>query len=302
MNKSNLKIVVFTLLTVIILGGLWLFVKPHDYTATFKTKALPGVINQTIKVWNTTQKDAKISSKKDDLKVEQELHFNDSTFIYQWEFLPLNDSITKVNIGITDVNNSLKNRFFNFFGNTDFKKRTKKTVYKFIDVLDQHLKKIKVSINEESVTPAVFCAYVSLKSLQIQKAKGMMQNYEFLNSFLIQHNFKFDGLPMIEITDWNRKTDSISYNFCYPIIKKDSLPTHPNIKFKNFESRKALKATYHGNYITSDRAWYALLKHAKSNKIEVYETPIEVFFNNPNYSGNELNWKSEVYMPIKQKE
>ena len=67
---------------------------------------------------------------------------------------------------------------------------------------------------------------------------------------------------------------------------------------KQQESVKALKATYNGNYITSDRAWYALLEHAERNAIKVSETPIEVFYNNPNFGGDELQWNAEIFMPL----
>lgn len=289
----------FLFLGFLLVALLWLSFKPYDYTVSFKTKALPGTLNQTLKSWNILQEDAKIVSQNKNFELVQQLRFNDSTFIYDWRFSSENDSITKVNLGISNKENSFKNRIYNLFGDTDFKKRTKQTVYNFIAVLDAHLEKIRVTIDGESTTPAVFTAYVSLKAVQNQKAKGMMQNYQFLNSFLLQHNFEFDGLPMVEITKWDQKTDSIHYNFCYPIVKKDSLPKHANVQFKEFTSTKALKATYNGNYITSDRAWYALLKEAKKKNIEVLETPLEIFYNNPNYSSIELDWKAEVYLPIK---
>ena len=52
--------------------------------------------------------------------------------------------------------------------------------------------------------------------------------------------------------------------------------------------------------MTSDRAWYAIKNYAKNNAIEVLDTPIEVFLNNPNMGGNELDWTTHVYLPIKQ--
>ncbi len=80
-----------------------------------------------------------------------------------------------------------------------------------------------------------------------------------------------------------------------------SLPIHKDLKYKQFNSVKALKAIYNGNYITSDRAWYALLDKAEGKNIELAKTPIEVFYNNPNFGGNELLWKAEIFMPIKER-
>ena len=95
------------------------------------------------------------------------------------------------------------------------------------------------------------------------------------------------------------KNDSIQYNFCFPIKQSDSLPKHPEIKYKRYYEKDAIKATYNGNYITSDRAWYALKEYADRNNIEIDLTPIEIFYNNPNMGGDELQWKAEIFMPIK---
>jgi len=61
-----------------------------------------------------------------------------------------------------------------------------------------------------------------------------------------------------------------------------------------------LKAIYNGNYITSDRAWYALLDYAAKNGIAVTGLPIEIFNNNPNMGTNELEWETEIFMPLKE--
>jgi len=47
------------------------------------------------------------------------------------------------------------------------------------------------------------------------------------------------------------------------------------------------------------RAWYALINYAKKNNIEIEKKPVEIFYNNPNFGGNELDWKAEIYLPIK---
>ena len=105
---------------------------------------------------------------------------------------------------------------------------------------------------------------------------------------------------MIEVVNWNKENDSLEYNFSYPIIRSERLPMNTDIKYKRIFAKKALKAVYNGNYITSDRAWYRLIDYAKSNNIAVDSKPIEVFFNNPNLGGNELAWKAEIYLPLKE--
>ena len=126
----------------------------------------------------------------------------------------------------------------------------------------------------------------------------MMESYPFLNSVIANNGIEINGIPFIETTDWNMQNDSIVFDFCYPIIKKDTLPTIKDIVYKEFIGMKSLKAVYNGNYMTSDRAWYTLLDYAEKNGIEVDKKPIEFFFNNPNMGGDALRWKAEVYMPL----
>jgi effector-binding domain-containing protein len=78
------------------------------------------------------------------------------------------------------------------------------------------------------------------------------------------------------------------------------MPQHQIIKFKEIKSQKSIKAIYHGNYISSDRAWYKLLQYAEKKNMNLFSQPIEVYHNNPNFGSNDRDWKTEIYMPIKE--
>jgi effector-binding domain-containing protein len=301
MSKRIKKIV--TVLVLLITGFLiwYLVIKPYDYLVTFKVNTTAGTINQSLKLWNLGLDDSSPIEQDNLNSLVQNININDTLYRYDWKISAINDSISKVNVYVTDVENSLQNKLTIPFSNTDFEKRTKTTITDFVEQLNDHLKKIKVTVVGESSTPSSYCAYVSIKETQLKKARGMMQNYSFLNSFLPSKGVTMNGPPFIEVTDWNMQNDSIAYNFCFPIIKSDSLPKHKSINYKQYTGVKAIKAIYNGNYMTSDRAWYALLEEAHRREIEVEETPFEVFYSNPNFGGNELYWKAEIFMPIKKR-
>ena len=277
----------------------YLFFKSHDYRVTFQAKASTGTINQTIKTWNKTLDSAEVMEVEDIDLLTQKLKFGDSTHLYEWQLTPINDSVTRIRVYAKDLNHSFYNKMSIPFTDTDFEKRTRRTLLDFNEKLEEHLDKFKVSIDGEGVFGPIYCAYVEVTTDQYGKADGMMKNYPFLGTFLVNNKVGLNGPPFIEITHWNVETDSLQYNFCYPVILSDSLPQHPELKYKEISATKALKATYNGNYITSDRAWYALLNEADKRDIPIVPLPIEVFHNNPNAGGNELNWKAEIYMPLK---
>ena len=285
-----------------ILGGflLWyLIIKPYDYLVTFKVKTSAGTINQSIKLWNTSLENSSPIQQENLKNLTQQIIVKDSTFNYDWSISSVNDSISKVNVYVTDIDHSFANKISIPFGTTDFEKRTQNTITDFIDKLKEHLNKIRVRVVGIDSTRTTYCAYIPMKGLQIEKARGMMQNYSLLTSVLSAENIEMNGTPFVEITNWNTQNDSIAYNFCFPVIKSDSLPIDPRIQYKQYSGVKALKASYNGNYITSDRAWYALLDYAGNNDIEIVKKPLEVFYSNPNFGGDELKWEAQIYLPIK---
>jgi len=280
---------------------LWyLIIKPYDYLVTFKIKTTAGTINQSIKLWNTSIENSRPIQQENLKNLTQQIIIKDSTYNYEWSISSLNDSISKVSVYVTDIDHSFANKISIPFGTTDFEKRTQNTITDFIEKLKEHLSKTRVSEVVVDSTRSTYCAFIPMKGLQIEKASGMMQNYSLLTSVLSVENIEMNGTPFVEITNWNTQNDSITYNFCFPVIKSDSLPKDPRIEYKQYNGVKALKAIYNGNYITSDRAWYALLDYAENHNIVVAKKPLEVFYSNPNFGGDELQWKAEIFIPIKE--
>ena len=290
----------FTIAVAIILIGLlwYFFIKPQDYQVRVTAKSNAGVINQALKAWSKTLSKASLRQVIDLNHLEQMISFGDSTHIYEWNITQLTDSTSHLVVDIKDADYSLKNKLYIPFTDTDFEKKSRKTVTEFIESLNEHLKEFKVTFIGEEELPSTYCACVEHKTIQNKKAFAMMESYPFLNSVIANNGIEINGIPFIETTDWNMQNDSIVFDFCYPIIKKDTLPTIKDIVYKEFIGMKSLKAVYNGNYMTSDRAWYTLLDYAEKNGIEVDKKPIEFFFNNPNMGGDALRWKAEVYMPL----
>ncbi|WP_136465982.1 GyrI-like domain-containing protein [Flagellimonas onchidii] len=295
--------ILWSILTVLLIALVWyLFIKPSDYTIRFKANTFPGTINQALKLWDRSLDTVVgVTQQGNDIyHLKQKVQFGDSIHIYDWEFEAITDSTTEVGVDIRDENHSLSNKIRVPFSDTDFEKRSRKTVLDFIEKLNGHVNKFKVTIIGEEEIPTKFFAYIPLKLTQFQKAGGMMENLSYLTQVLTKNEVELAGPPMIQVTHWDMATDSLEYNFGQPVIRSEKLPMDTDIKYRRIFAKKALKAEYNGNYITSDRAWYALLDYAKAHNIEVEPKPVEIFYNNPNFGGNEMLWKAEIYMPIKE--
>lgn len=285
---------------IILLAGLiwYLFLKPSDYLVRFEVKTFPGTVNQMVKIWNNALENPGQIEQTSLTSLTQTLKFNDSTHQYQWEISRINDSTSKVRVYASDLEYSLDNKIAIPFSDTDFEKRTRKTLIDFNEKLNEHIDKFKVTVLGQDTIPAIYCAYLSQRTSQLGKAGGMMRDYNYLTGELLKYQLETDGLPVVEVTQWDTEQDSISFNFCFPIKQADSLPDLGEIKYKEIAPRKAIKAIYNGNYIFSDRAWYAIQDYAQKEKLQILNNPVEVFYNNPNTGADELNWKTEVYLPL----
>lgn len=292
----------FIYVLVFILCGalLWyLFIQPHDYQVTMKAKTFPGTINQSIKYWSDTMDNSEIIEQDGLLSLQQKLQFGDSTHIYSWKIISETDSSSTIKVYARDLDNSFKNKLSIPFSDTDFEKQTRKSLGDFLKNLNAHIADFKVQIIGQEDLKSKLCACTTQNSSQVDKAAGMMKDYPLLDGILAMNNVMLKGRPILEITEWDKTSDRITFNFCYPIEKSDQLPQHKEITCREISGGNALKALYNGNYITSDRAWYALMDYAQKNDIALTGLPIEVFHSNPNMGGNELEWKAEIYMRIK---
>lgn len=295
--KKFISITVAVLLAAL----LWyVFLKPQDYQVNFEAKAIPGTIFETVKAWNQGF-DSIVPIQFESVDhFEQTIITKDSVYQYEWKITPVHDSLSKVTVNIKDLDHSLRNKLTVPFSDTNFEKGARATLLDFNDFLNKHLKGFKVTVVGESELFSSFCACVPLTTTMEGKAKGMMNNYNYLNALLLENEVQLNGPPFVEVLDWDLPHNKITFNFCNPIIRSEKLPNNPDILYKRIFPKKSLKAIYNGNYITSDRAWYALLDYAKKNNVQVEKKPVEIFFNNPNMGGNELTWKTEVYMPLKE--
>ncbi len=295
-------------IVLILIGSLvwYLFIKPHDYTVRFKIKTSPGTVYTSVEEWNLINQELdsfsyRITDKKAYTAINQTLNTKERNLDVAWNFKSLNDTITHVIVGITEKGNSIYNRITIPFSNTQFEKIAINTIKNFKEGIENQLeKKFKVNYVGIDTIPKITYAYIEFKNIEMRnKAEQMMKYNARLLQFINLHNLKDGNYPFLIVDNWNLDQSTIDFRFCFPIKQRDTMPTHTNIRFDVLKPKKALKAIYNGNYITSDRAWFALYEYAKRHDIPIENNLLEIFYDNPFYGSDELEWKTEVFLPIK---
>jgi hypothetical protein len=279
----------------------YLFVRPFEFEVNFTAKTLPGDLIATVRHWNGALDSAKVTEIDSLSGLKQTIVWENKSYIYNWHFVVADDSTTKVNIQISEPGKSVMNKILIPFTDQAIEKDAQDIAKRFYDILKEHLEITKVKVIGEVELDSSFCACTLLKTTQTGKAYGMTKDYPLLTSFLEFYKLDADGPPMISVRQWDHNLDSLEFDFCFPIQTLDSLPSFKEIHYKKFGRIHALKAEYNGNYITSDRAWYALMHYAERNGYKATGLPIEYFYDNPNLGSNESSWKAEVFLPVTKK-
>ena len=147
--------------------------------------------------------------------------------------------------------------------------------------------------------PETFCACVNAKATIFTKANSMMDHINVVMGYINQHDIELVGDPMLQVLKWNKDTEDIEYDFCFPIEFDYQLPKAKGVIFKTVGPFKALQTNFNGNYRISDRAWYTSLLKAEKHNLSIIELPVEIYRNDPHVGAGELDWLAEVYMPLK---
>ena len=301
---KNKRIYTIALIVLFSIGLVWyLLIKESDYTITFKVKSSTGTIFQGINEWTSMQ------SKKHNEKytileksnfdfIKQEMKKGNSQFEYVWNIETVNDSTTKISVGIKEINHSLYNRLTAPFFSTKFKTDQIDKITNLKEEFENHIKTFKVKIDGVGSSPEAFVAYINLKSVMQEKAQTMIGNDNIITGFLYKNHIKIIGRPYAEINKWDLEKETLDFNYCFPIDKNSKWITNAIVKFKKIPAMNGLKATYFGNFRTSDRAWFALLDYAKKNGYDLDNRPLEHFLANPFNGGAELEWQTKIIIPF----
>lgn len=276
----------------------YLFLRPYEFEVKFRAKTLPGDLIETIRIWNRSLENAQIVEVDSFTSVKQNIVLGKRAYTLYWQFDATDDSVTHIAIQMAEKERGLWNKILIPFTNQPIEQDAEKIGTEFYDIVQEHLRITKVRIIGEAVMDSSICVCRSLKTDQIEKANGMMMDYPLLTSFITAHKLQAVGAPLIKVKYWDHNSGTLEYDFCFPIQPVDSLPQNKLVFYRRFGREKALKAEYRGNYITSDRAWYALINYAIKNGYRINGQPVEYFHDNPNLGMNEFHWKTDVYLPI----
>jgi effector-binding domain-containing protein len=300
MPKKIISFIAFFIIVIV----LWFsFFKPYDHHISFKVDVPPGTLYDMMtdeKTWQNLNKDLIISDKDKFKSLTQELLIDEKPFELLWNFENKNDTNAIVHLDYLNKNNSLKERYLSLFKASDNQDSLIKLSNFFKTQANNFSNSFRVKVNGLDTLPPMVYLYVNQSTTRNKKAGNMIQN----NARLFMKNkdslVTKTGNPFNFVKSWYLSTDSIQFRYAFPVKSQAYYPTDKFVKVDSLPETPVLKATFYGNYSLSDQAWTTLYHYAERNNIPIDLTPIEIFYNNPMFGGNDRQWKAEVFMPLKK--
>lgn len=293
-------ILAWTVLGFLLFTGLWYFyLKDSDYSISFKSSQSPGEAYQSLLYYPFDEEfgNSQIIQKVPFDKLVQEVEIDGEKHELTWNFSEESDFGSLVKIGINSTN-SFRNRLKLLFKSSKPQSTITEEIKEVKRNLEENSDLYSVKIIGKAISPATTCACISLKNGLDQKAFDMIKNISRLSDYIMESKAEMTAKPRIIVNSWDRESNIITYDFCFPIADGSTAPPS-GISIKEIPSANSLKAIYNGNYMYSHLAWMQLIKYAEDNNMEVQNTPQEIFNDNPEMGGDARAWEAEIFMPLK---
>ena len=295
------KVLLGFLMVGIIGAAIWYFaVKPYDYSIAFTTNTPSGIIYERIEYWPYESfSNAEILEENFDEEVKHQLNFKDKSLVIDWNISQINDSVNKVKAIVRHPESLVSSRLSLLTGKNKEQDSLKKELEIIRKSLEEDKSNYKIAIKGETKAPKTDCACMSLKGQLQQKAMLMMTNIGYLSDYILKYDLEMPAKPRVLVKSWDKETNEIKFDFCFPIIKKEGLSETDKIKLKTLPSFNAMHVVYNGNYLFTHFAWYKLQDYAKANHLKISDQILEVFNNNPEMGGTSIEWTTDIYTLIK---
>lgn len=303
--KRIITISLLSLVLLVLVSAIILYIRPCDYRASFTTKASPDVVYFHLLNWKNWNRklsgvEIRVSGKQALQSVSSQVVLPDTILDFHWKIEALSDSSTEVTACVSDPDRRLKNRISAPLFPIAFKRNVRKNILDLMQRLEIMRKTFHFKFKGPSYFEARDCVYMTLNCHVRQKAATMIATVTELNQFVRQHELGFEGHPFLLIHDWKVGSDSICFDFCFPIRDQEAIPPHPQISFKHVEGMEAVQSDFYGNYSITDASWFKLAEEAEKMGYSSNGRLIEVYHNDPHSGGNEQEWKAEIFLGVQK--
>ena len=133
------------------------------------------------------------------------------------------------------------------------------------------------------------------------KSATMTDQFEEISAFMNSHNMTASGKPFTIYIEMSPNNGDVIMSNAIPVSENVLVAEDSNVLSGYMERTKALKVTLKGNTSNLNEAWATARKYLENQNMETSEmSPFEVYTNDHDTLPNPADWKTEIYIPIKE--
>lgn len=222
----------------------------------------------------------------------------------QWDFKPTDDGKTDVTWNIAGKDLPFGFKFFSVLMGGMEKQigpHFERGLDKLDSILVADMSKYDVKINGVTEYGGGFYLYKTTNANNSNISAKMAENYGSIMQFMGSSGAQMAGMPITVYNEMNNENGTVIMSNGLPIVSRVDIPEDSDISIGFMPKMKVLKTTLTGNYTNLEKGWSAANKYLSENGLEQSDQkPFEIYTNDPGQFPNPADWKTEIYIPLKE--
>ncbi|WP_299521366.1 GyrI-like domain-containing protein [Winogradskyella sp.] len=234
--------------------------------------------------------------------ITQEMQFGDfPSSDIAWDLKPNEDGTTEVTWKIKGENLPFIFKMFSvMMGGMESQigPHYERSLEKLDSILIADMERYNIDINGITEYGGGFYLYKTTNANSTNISAKMGENFGAIMEFMGQNGLKQSGMPL---TVYNEMAETVIMSNGIPVKERVEIPDGSDVSLGFTPKIKVLKTTLTGNYTNLPKAWEATMKHIEEQGLEQSELkPFEIYTTDPGLYPNPADWKTEIYIPLKE--
>jgi effector-binding domain-containing protein len=238
-------------------------------------------------------------------EIKQQMQFADfPPSDISWKIIPTEDGKTEVtwNIAGKDLPFGFK-AFSAFMGGMEKQigPHFERGLVKLDSVLIDDMKKYEVTVNGISEYGGGFYLYKTTNATNSNISQKMGEQYGSIMAYIMQNKIDPNGMPLTVYQEMNNEEGTVIMSNGIPVKERIDVAADSDILCGYIPKMRTLKTTLLGNYSNLEKAWSQAMTHMSENNLIASEhKPFEIYTNDPGQVPNPSEWRTEIYIPLKE--
>ena len=173
-----------------------------------------------------------------------------------------------------------------------------RSLEKLDSILTADMQRYNVEINGITEYGGGFYLYKTTNANASNISMKMAENFGAVAQFMGQQGIAQSGMPL---TVYNEMAENVIMSNGIPINERVDIPADSDVSIDFMPKMKVLKTTLTGNYTNLTVAWEVTMKHIEEKGLELSDIkPFEIYTTDPGNYPNPADWKTEIYIPLKE--